>query len=430
MTPDPPDGLVWLHAGTLVDGGGGSPARDVHVVYDRAGIRWIGPPGQTPPRDLLRGAPRHPDIDATGFTLLPMLVESHAHLAFAGGDTNAESRAATRALDSRALIARALDRLPRLVRQGVGTVRDAGDRHGVGLALAAHVDRVSHHNAARDAAPCPHVESPGAAIHHDGRYGAFMGEAAERYASPEACVGARIAAGADRIKLIASGIIDFGRPTRRPGRQMSAQEVALYVAAAHARNRQVFAHASGEEGIEAVVEGGVDSVEHGFFIRDDQLARMRDRDIAWVPTFAPIRYQLDHADQCGWRGESVDYLRRILDGHASALRRAHAMGVRIVAGSDAGSFGVPHGTGLFDELTLMEEAGLPTLAVIHSATGAPATRFGFRRPVGRIVAGAPSRFILARHSPLATVTNLRRERQVVVDGDVFDPITEEAPAGA
>lgn len=408
-TPDHP---VWLHVGTLLDGTATSPDRDVHVVYDDATIRFVGRDGRQPPADLVREGRRRPDLEAPDLTILPGLIEAHAHLFLEGGELDADRRAAYLRRPSADLLAAAGERLPKLVRLGVAGVRDAGDRHGVGLAL-------SRRCAGGDRPLMPYLDSPGAAIHHRGRYGSFMAEAAEDFESPAACVEARIRAGADRIKLIATGIISFkkGRVASPP--QMTAAEIAGYGAAARRHGRQTFAHASGDAGIEEVIEGGVDSVEHGFFIRDDQLARMRDRRIAWVPTFVPVQKQIDHADVMGWDGEVMGHLLGILARHAASLARAHAMGVLIVAGSDAGSYGVAHGLGLLDEMDLMERAGLPAMAVINAATGVSAGRFGYRERLGRIEAGWRSRFILTRHPPHVTVTNLRRPRVVVFDGGVW-----------
>jgi len=163
----------------------------------------------------------------------------------------------------------------------------------------------------------------------------------------------------------------------------------------------------------------VDSVEHGFFVRDDQLAKMRDRRTAWVPTFAPVQLQVNEARRYGWDATVVGNLQRILDQHAASLVKAHALGVLIVAGSDAGSCGVAHGTGLLYELELMQQAGLPPLAVINAATGVSAGRLGYREPFGRIAPGSLSRFIFTRHSPLETVANLRRGKVVVFDGQAL-----------
>jgi imidazolonepropionase-like amidohydrolase len=201
---------------------------------------------------------------------------------------------------------------------------------------------------------------------------------------------------------------------------MTTDELVQLVTAAAAHGRQTFAHASGDTGIERVIESGVDSVEHGFFVRDDQLARMRDRRTAWVPTFAPVQLQVDEAQRYGWDANVVGNLQRILDAHAASLAKAHALGVLIIAGSDAGSVGVPHGTGFYRELELMQQAGLPPVAVINAAAGVSAGRLGYHEKFGRIEPGHLSRFILTRHSPVATVANLRRAKTVVFDGAVLE----------
>jgi len=425
-TPDHP---VWLHVGTLLDGTSIGPALDAHVVYDAAGFRFVGHNGETPPRELLRAGQTAPDMTAPDATLLPGLIEAHAHLFLEGGELDLEKRAAYLKKDSAGLLAAAIPRLEKLMRLGVIAVRDAGDKDGVGLALSKRYRALSSQLSTLNSELMPYVESPGAAIHHKGRYGSFMGGALEDFASPAACVAARIAAGADRIKLIPTGIINFklGAVTTEP--QMTVEELRALVAAANAAGRQTFAHASGDAGIERVIESGVDSVEHGFFIRDDQLARMRDRRIAWVPTFAPVQLQVDEAARYGWDATIVGNLQRILDQHAASLAKAHTMGVLIIAGSDAGSVGVAHGTGFYYELELMERAGLPPLAVINAATGVGADRLGFRENFGRIAPGALSRFIVTRHSPLETVANLRRSKTVVFDGRVLVSTDEPDAAG-
>ncbi|MEO6002957.1 MAG: amidohydrolase family protein [Opitutus sp.] len=404
---------VWLHVGTLLDGTSTTAQRDAHVVYNAATILFVGAAGRTPPRELLAEGQTAPDVSAPQATLLPGLIEAHAHLFLEGGELNADKRAAYLKETPEQLLAHARDRLAKLVAFGVAGVRDAGDKDGVGLAL-------SRLNASEARPLMPYVESPGAAIHHRGRYGSFMADALENYASPRACVEARVAAGADRIKLIPTGIINFKKAAVTTEPQMSTEEVAQLVDAARTFHRQTFAHASGDEGIDRAIEGGVDSIEHGFFIRDDQLAKLRDRQSAWVPTFAPVQRQIDHADLMGWDAEVVANLRRILARHAESLVKAAAMGVLIVAGSDAGSYGVAHGSGLLYEMELMERAGLKPLTVLNAATGVGAGRFRYKARIGRIEPGCVSRFIVTEHPPLDTVSNLWKRRTIVFDGHVFE----------
>ncbi len=221
------------------------------------------------------------------------------------------------------MLTRAQARWHKILQCGVGAIRDAGDKHGVGLALAAEAKK----NLGK-VSTTSWIDSPGSAIHHRGRYGSFMADPIEDYASPDECVAARVATGSDRIKLLATGIINFklGRVTTPP--QMSAEEVGAFVAAARRHGKQTFAHSSGADGIENCIEGGVTTVEHGFFITVEQLAKMRDRQIAWTPTFAPVQLQFDRAAELGWNSEVSGHLQRIITGHQQMLRRAHEMGVK------------------------------------------------------------------------------------------------------
>jgi imidazolonepropionase-like amidohydrolase len=406
------DKSIWIHVGTLLDGRSTAPLRDAHIVYNSAAILFVGSGGKTPPRELLPPGQTEPDVDAPNCTLLPGLVEAHAHLFLEGGELDLAKRASYIKQPPAELLAAAHSRLARIVRLGIAGVRDAGDRDGVGLALSKLYSSPGR-------PLMPYVESPGAAIYHQGRYGSFMGDPLENYPTPRDCVQARVDAGADRIKLIPTGIINFkkGLVTSEP--QMTTDEIKQLVAAAKSLGRQTFAHSSGDAGIDRVIEGGVDSIEHGFFMRGDQVARICEKRIAWVPTFAPVQEQVDHADLMGWDSEIVANLRRILEGHAATLVTAHEMGAVIVAGSDAGSVGVAHGLGLLYEMELMERAGMPAIAVVNAATGAGADRFAYKEKFGRIEPGYLSRFILTEHAPAETVSNLRRPKWVVFDGEVF-----------
>ncbi len=411
LSPETDKRCVWLRVGTILDGVSTAPLRNTHLVYDKYRILFAGV--DSPPVDLLNGGRCEPDLDLPDYTLLPGLIDAHTHLFLQGGELDPHRRTASLKQSPGELLQLAVSRLEKLVRLGIAAVRDAGDKDGVGLALSKLYSDA-------DRPLMPYVDSPGAAIHHRGRYGGFMAEPFEDCLTARQCVEARVKAGADRIKLIPTGIINFkkGAVTTEP--QMTTERICEFVAAAKSFGKQTLAHASGNAGIERVIDGAVDSIEHGFFVRDDQLAKMRDRQIAWVPTFAPVQKQVDHADRMGWDTGVVSNLKRILDLHAKSLVKAHQTGVEIIAGSDSGSYGVAHGLGLLYELELMERAGLSPLAVINSATGAGSKRLAFKENFGQIKPGFLSRFILTRHSPLDSVANLRKHRFIVFDGSVFE----------
>jgi imidazolonepropionase-like amidohydrolase len=404
----PADGQpVWLRVGTLFDGE--HLHREAHLVYDAARIRWLST--REPDPTLVRPDQRKPDLVLTDHRVLPGLVEAHAHLFLEGGEEDPAKRALYLQQDDTTLLARAEERLERLVRMGIFAVRDAGDRNGVGLALAQRYRSLQR-------GVMPLLESPGPALHHQGRYGSFMGAPIEAHVGWPEAVDDRIRRGAQHIKLLATGIINFekGAVTAKP--QMPQDELRAAVAAAHARGRQVMVHCSGTDGVDNCIAARVDTIEHGFFITREQLAQMRDLGIAWVPTFAPVRFQLEKAEMLGWNETVQAHLGRILEAHAAQLAHAGEIGVTIVAGSDAGSHGVPHGHGLLWELELMEEAGLSTPSVLRAATGA-AQRLHLSEPVGRLTVDSNARFVLAEGAGWGHVRHLRRPVAIVYDGLIF-----------
>jgi imidazolonepropionase-like amidohydrolase len=217
------DRRIWLRVGTLLDGTSTRPLRNAHVVYDSDQILYVGE--GAPPRESLNPDQNAPDSDLSEYTLLPGLIDAHTHLFLEGGELDLDKRASYLNQLPDELLLHARARLDKIVRLGVIALRDAGDKHGVGL-------RLSKLNESPNRPLMPYVDSPGAAIHHHGRYGGFMAEPMRDCGSPRECVAARIAAGADRIKLIATGIINLkkGAVTTEP--QMTTAEIRELVAAA------------------------------------------------------------------------------------------------------------------------------------------------------------------------------------------------------
>lgn len=407
---NPRAGPIWLRVGRVFTGSGTSVLHDAHLVYDGARILHVGV--RAPAAAVLRPQQTAPDLELPAYTAMPGLIDAHTHLFLEGGEENSAARADYLKLPEAELHSRAAARLARLLAIGVIAVREAGDKAGVGLALQAR-----WRSAARGV--MPYVDAPGAAINHQGRYGSFMARPTEEQVSPEATVAARIADGAHRIKLLATGIINFekGAVTAKP--QMPAPELTQFADAARAQGKQTMVHCSGHDGVANCIAARVDTIEHGYFIDDEQLAQLRDLDLAWVPTFAPVQYQVDHAEALGWSNLIRDNLRRILDGHARSLVRAAQMGVRIVAGSDSGSHGVAHGWGFVRELELMQRAGLSAPQVLHSATGASAGRLGYAEKFGLLASEAKPRFLLTERDVLSDVAELRGAKTVVFDGRVI-----------
>jgi imidazolonepropionase-like amidohydrolase len=169
-------------------------------------------------------------------------------------------------------------------------------------------------------------------------------------------------------------------------------------------------HCSGLKGLAVAAGAGVDSIEHGFFMDRATLALMRDKDLAWTPTFCPVHFQWAQPDAAGWSAQTVGNLRRILDAHAEHLLMAHRMGVRLLLGTDAGSMGVKHGAAVFEEIERFLEAGLPLAAVLRAATSQPRRHFADPHPL--LATGAVFEAVQFAASPFADAQVLRRPQRI------------------
>ena len=134
-------------------------------------------------------------------------------------------------------------------------------------------------------------------------------------------------------------------------------------------------------------------------------------------TLTPVQEQVDHAAIMGWEGETLDNLNRILENHARSIQKALALGVDVLVGSDAGSCGVAHGTGLICEMELLEAAGMPTLDILCQVTYGNHRLLINEQPIGSLEKNFKPRFIVTKNNPLETVKNLYLERLVLFDGE-------------
>lgn len=320
--------------------------------------------------------------------LMPGLVDAHVHLFLDGGPTDSATRSAHLKQNVEQLTEAARRSARQNLAAGVTLVRDAGDRHGIN-------NRVREE--ARDpTAGLSRVRSGGLGVKRAKRYGAFMATDVDDATSIRTSV-TKLAEANDEIKLILTGIIDFdaGAVTDEP--QFDIPAAQLVVETAHACARKVFAHCSGVKGLDVAVEAGVDAIEHGFFMTREHLLKMRDRGLAWTPTFCPVHFQWAQPDAVGWSANTVGNLRRILDSHAEHLRLADELGVTLLLGTDAGSMGVVHGQALAEEADRFQEAGLGAEAVLRAATSAARRHFGMVHP--RLAVGAPWEAVVLGVSP-------------------------------
>ena len=257
-----------------------------------------------------------------------MKIDCHIHMVLDGLDWK-------RAIDGhrngpdRALIR---ERLKAYAEAGFGYLRDGGDKWGVGAA------------AREEAGEWGIVyRTPLAPLICAGHYGGFLGEKYENLREYAALVRKRREQGADFIKIMISGIMDFDRfgVLTEPG--LDPKLIRELVHIAHAEGFSVMAHANGARTVEAAAAAGVDSIEHGAYLDEDALFALRENGTVWCPTLSAIGNLrgTGRFDECA--------VSAIYESSAQNLCTFAKMGGLIAPGSDAGAWAVSHVCGGLDE---------------------------------------------------------------------------------
>lgn len=360
--------------------------------------------GGASPVDLPDGF-EQADICNVGF-LMPGLVEAHCHLFLDGGELDFKVRSDYLKLPLEKMLQTARNNVKANLASGITLIRDAGDRYGVNHAIREEFST-------RPDAPV--IRSPGLGLRRPKKYGSFMAQEVATAEEIITAVTAR-AKSSDDLKILLTGIIDFeaGAVTKAPQFDLESLKLIVSVAADH--GLKTFAHCSGLDGLELAVAAKVDSIEHGFFMEEGILDAMVEKEIAWVPTFSPVHFQWARPELAGWNENTIGNLRRILDDHLHHVEMAYHKGVQLVAGSDAGSHGVQHGSALIDELDFFLEAGLPMQEVLKSATSRPRRLWGCESI--DIAENNIADFVALGSSPFEHANALRDVRMVFSQGSL------------
>lgn len=215
---------------------------------------------------------------------------------------------------------------------GVSFVRDGGDSYGVAM-LASKL------------APEYEIDyrMPVFAIHKNGHYGSIVGCGFDNLKEFHQRVLEAGEAGADFIKIMTTGLLDFKDHGKVTGTPLSAEEVKEMVHIAHEEGFAVMSHTNGVYGTRAAIEAGVDSLEHGNYMDKETLSMLVDSDTVWVPTLVTVRNLLG----CGRYEDSG--LRPIILQAEALVRFAFKKKVKTALGSDAGAYMVSHGKGICQE---------------------------------------------------------------------------------
>ena len=232
--------------------------------------------------------------------------------------------------------------------RGFTYLRDGGDRWGAG-------------RRARELAPEYGItyRTPLANLCKKGHYGGFIGEIYADFREYTQLVRQHRTDGADFIKIMISGLMDFdicGRLTEVP---LDGDTVRELIHIAHEEGFSVMAHANGARCVENAALAGVDSVEHGAYLDADALHAMAENHVIWVPTLSTV------GNLRGKGRFNEKAVQAILAGAMENVAAYADLGGTIAPGSDAGAWAVPHGTRTEYEL-LREALGDRAEAVLET----------------------------------------------------------------
>jgi imidazolonepropionase-like amidohydrolase len=407
-----------IRGGTLFDGTGAPPLADAAVVLDNGTIQYVGPAAGAPV-----AGPDVRVIDAAGWTILPGLIDAHAHmLAYA---FNLERRLTTHAT---LVTFRTMRNLYATLQAGFTTIRDAGGIDS-GYRLAVEEGLI----------PGPRLLVSGQGLAPTGGLFDYHWGSGAHVDLREMRTGVRqyvngvenvreatrklLLSGVDCIKIVSTGSI-FSRTGYPPPAQYSPAELDAIVWEAHAAGKKVLCHAEGGPGVMNALAAGVDSVEHGFYLDDDVIELMVKNGTYLVPTLsaapAVIKQAKTDPNIHDW---AVEHSHALINDPNKGFSKALRAGVKVAMGSDI--FGANHGENAF-EIVVMVESGMTPAQALVASTSSAADLLGIGDQTGSLSVGKAADLILVDGDPFADVRVLQdqaRIKLVMHDGIVARDLT-------
>ncbi|OOG48478.1 amidohydrolase family protein [Rhodanobacter sp. C01] len=354
-------------------------------------------------------------VDAT---CMPGLIDSHVHLTMQFSKSTYSDQFRLNPADY-AILGTVYAR--RTLLAGFTTVRNVGDEHNESIALRNAINA--------GLVPGPRIFSAGQFIGTtgghadptDGYRWDLQGDPDPKDGiinSPEdawKAVRQHYKDGADLIKIMPSGGV-LDESSSADNAQMTLDEIKAVVAAAHDYGFTVAAHAHGAEAIRRAVIGGVDSIEHGTFMNDEDMKLMKEHGTWYVPTIIAGKFAEEKARE-GWYPPQVkakaEQVGPIIQATAG---KAYKAGVKIAFGTDAGVY--PHGENA-KEFEYMVQAGMPPMFVLQAATTHAAELLHKQDEFGQIAVGRHADVIAVPGNPLDDITAMQRVSFVMKDGVVY-----------
>lgn len=213
----------------------------------------------------------------------------------------------------------------------------------------------------------------------------------------------RLREGVDFIKIHTSGGC-MSNNDRLEWRNYRVEEIRAITDEAHAFGLRVAAYAEGREGIRTALLGGVDTIEHGFYLDDELIEIMLKQGTYLIPTLSVGGIIIEKKDSLGIPKDCYDKSVASHEANRKSALAAYKAGVKIAYGSDA--FNVPRVRESANEFRYMYEAGIPTLAIIRAATLGAADAMNIMDETGSIEKGKFADMILVSDDPRQDITVL------------------------
>ena len=420
-----PAPMTLIKAGRLLDPRTGNVLSPAAVLIENGKIKEVGAPAR-----LQADAPAGvKTIDLGGGALLPGLIDSHAHLLlnvtapiepeiknrFNGMFVPGLLLAIVESPSKRVLLGAQLARED--LESGFTTVRNLG--HSGIDGDAALRDAI---NAGR--VPGPRILASGRKIAH-GYIQSLNPAVAEAILREEFLS----IAGPDQARQAVQANLFYNIDVIKVAidDDISVSEMTAIVEEAHRQRLKVAVHAVSAPSIQTAIDAGVDSVEHGNGVTDEQLKQMRDKGIFFDLTPTSYGGRLTKILEASivtspafrsTRADSDEQGRRRYD---SLVQRVLKSGVRFAAGSDMCWFypGKTRGQATANVFTSLRDAGMPSLDIIRAVTTNAAEMLGWRDRVGAIEPGKFADLVAVSGDPIADISELERVRFVMKDGLVI-----------
>src|SRR5215471_17620670 len=219
--------------------------------------------------------------------------------------------------------------------------------------------------------------------------------------------------GADVIKAaVSGGVLSLVDEVDTP--QLTPAEMAALVDESHRLRKKVAVHCHGDEAAREAIEAGVDSIEHGSFMKPETLTRMKNKGVFLTPTLMATEWIMSRL------GNYPPALQAKAKAAAAArsemFRNAVKLAVKISFGTDAGVF--PHGQNA-KEFKLMVDLGLPPIEALKTATGNAADLFGIAQKTGTLEKGKLADVIAMPGDPTSDITATERVSFVMKEGKII-----------